>query len=199
MVVGNFRDLFAALAASAASLTGLLFVAISVAPNRPEGTRPAVIEEVRAAASFISFTNVLAVSLFGLVPGNDIGYPAMVVGLAGLAFTAAGARSILGDPAARPHRRRQLLLITLLLATFGVECGAGIRLVVGSSARGPIELIGDCLAASVLIGVARAWELVGARDTGIFTSLAVLAGLHRGRPTEGAPGVPAPQETPPAP
>ena len=36
------------------------------------------------------------------------------------------------------------------------------------------ELLGDVLVAMLLIGIARAWELVGDRDTGIVSSLAVL-------------------------
>jgi hypothetical protein len=38
MVFGAYRELFTAIATSAAALTGLLFVAISVAPELP-GTR----------------------------------------------------------------------------------------------------------------------------------------------------------------
>ena len=75
MVFGTYRDLFTAVAASAASLTGLLFVAISVAPRSSRADRRDVVRQVRAAASLLAFTNVLSVSLFGLVPGNNVGYP----------------------------------------------------------------------------------------------------------------------------
>jgi hypothetical protein len=37
----------------------------------------------------------------------------------------------------------------------------------------------------LIIGIARAWELVSSRDTGIFTSIAVLAG-HEGDPKDPA-------------
>ena len=43
-----------------------------------------------------------------------------------------------------------------------------------------LDIIGDVLIASLLIGIARAWELVGNWDTGIVSSIALLAG-HRGR------------------
>jgi hypothetical protein len=36
--------------------------------------------------------------------------------------------------------------------------------------------IGDVLIASLLIGIARAWELVGEWDTGIVSSVALLFG-----------------------
>jgi hypothetical protein len=50
----------------------------------------------------------------------------------------------------------------------------------------------NVLVASLLIGIARAWELVGARDTGLFASLAVLSG--RGRPSGQSDNVAATSE-----
>ncbi len=111
---------------SAGALTGLLFVALSVAPRPRMAEHPNVIRQVRAAAALIAFTNALAVSLFGLVPHNPIGYPAAVAGVVGLLFTLGGLRSILADPAARPRIRSQIELIMLLLAVFGVEIVAGV-------------------------------------------------------------------------
>ncbi len=40
-------------------------------------------------------------------------------------------------------------------------------------------MIGNVLVASLLIGVARSWELVGDRDTGISASIAALTGHER--------------------
>jgi hypothetical protein len=84
-----------------------------VAPRHPLSPGPAVIQQVRAAAALLAFTNALAVSLFGLVPGNNVGYPAAVLGVIGILFTAAAIRSILSSPSTRTQRRRQLGLIIL--------------------------------------------------------------------------------------
>ncbi len=168
--------MFAALATCSAGLTGLLFVAMSVAPRHSSISSPTVIQQVRAAASLLAFTNTLAVSLFGLVPGNVLGYPATVMGVIGISFTAAGMRTILSSPSALHHIRRQLGLIILLLLTFGFEFAAGIDLILDPRAIGAVNLISNILVASLLIGIARAWELVGDRDTGIIASIAVLTG-----------------------
>ena len=72
MLSGTYAGLLEAVAACAATLTGLLFVAMTVTGRRSPSHRPAVVEQVRAAASIVAFTNALAVSLFGLVPGNNI-------------------------------------------------------------------------------------------------------------------------------
>jgi hypothetical protein len=91
VVLGDYREFLVAIAGAAGSLTGLLFVALSVAPRHPLNPGPTVIQQVRATAALLSFSNALAVSLFGLVPGNNVGYPAVVLGVIGILFTAAGA------------------------------------------------------------------------------------------------------------
>ena len=179
MVYGTYRDLFTAVAASAASLTGLLFVAISVAPRSSRADRRDVVRQVRAAASLLAFTNVLSVSLFGLVPGNNVGYPAVVLGIIGVLFTLAGVRSILADPAGRRRIRGQLGLIGLLMATFTAELATGFVVLGNGRNSAALDVLSNVVVASLLIGVARAWELVGDRDTGIISSIAALAGRER--------------------
>jgi hypothetical protein len=176
VVLGEYREFLAAIAGSAAALTGLLFVAMSVAPRHILSPWPAVIQQVRATAALLAFTNALAVSTFGLVPGNNVGYPAVVLGVIGLLFTAAGIRSIHSSPSTLSQRRRQLGLITLLVLIFGVELGAGIMLITDPRAVVPAQVICNALAASLLTGIGRAWELVGDRRTGITSSIAVLTG-----------------------
>ncbi len=176
MVFGTYRDLFTAIAGCAAALTGLLFVAISVASGRSQAARPGAARQFRAAASLLAFTNVLAVSLFGLVPQNNVGYPAVVVAVIGIMFTAAGVRSILVGSSVRLLLQHGLGLIGLLLLTFSVELTSGIAVMLNSSNHAALEALSNVLVACLLIGVARAWELVGDRDTGLITSIAVLAG-----------------------
>jgi hypothetical protein len=184
-----YRDLLTTIAEAAATLTGLLFVAISVAPSRRSAQDHSAVKEVRAAASLLTFTNALTVALFGLVPDANIGYPATVVGVVGLFFVAASPRTLVATKAADSKRGRQVEFIALLLALFGSELATGITLLVSPDRPGPLELLGNLLVASMLIGVARAWELVGDRDTGIVASIGVLTGRR--------PAI-LPGETPPA-
>jgi hypothetical protein len=176
MVRGTFGNLFAVVAGSAATLTGLLFVAMSVAKTRTKG-HPPVIREFRAAAALIAFINALTVSLFALVPGTNAGYPATILGLVGLFFTGAGTRTTLTLPELRKQRRPQLYLIVLLLVAFGCELIFGIALIGRPDRSWALEDVGYVLIASLLIGIARAWELVGDWDTGIVSSIALLLGL----------------------
>ena len=72
--------------------------------------------------------------------------------------------------------RGQLALIVLLMAVFGLGWW---RLHPRGDERGALTVVSNVLVASLLIGVARAWELVGDRDTGITASIAALAGRER--------------------
>jgi hypothetical protein len=183
VILGNYRDLFAAIAESSATLTGLLFVAMSVAPRRQPSVHSAVVLQVRAAAALLAFTSALAVSLFGLVPGNNVGYPATVLGIIGILFTAAGMRSIFGSTSDFRLLWQQsgLMVLVLLLLTFGFELGSGVVLILNSRSSTALMVVSNVLVASLLIGVARTWELVGDRDTGLLASIAVLSG-HAGTP-----------------
>lgn len=177
MVTGNFRDLFIAIAGSAGALTGLLFVALSVAPHPVRSSRRHVIQQVRAAAALLAFNNALVVSLFGLVPQTNVGYPAAALGVIGIMFAAAAARSVI---AAAPRSRRQWLsqmsLLNLLIVIFGTELVCAIYLLLHPGSTEPKQLIGYALVTSLVVGIARAWELVGDRDTGLSASIAVLTG-----------------------
>jgi hypothetical protein len=176
----SYRELFTAVATCAAGLTGLLFVAISVGPREAAADRPAIIQQVRAASALLAFTNALSVSLFGLIPASNAGYAAVTFGIIGILFTAASVRSIVSSPDVSAEQAlRQAGLIVLLLAAFGGELACGIGLISNNTAVFGPGFLSYTLVALLIIGIARAWERVGDRDTGVFASIAVLA--HRDR------------------
>jgi hypothetical protein len=183
MVVGGYRELFVAIAGSAATLTGLLFVALSVTPRRGAALGPAVILQVRTSAALLTFNNALAVSLFGLVPGTNAGIPSVVLGVIGITFSAAGVRSIRTSGSPDRQQLFQLELIALLLAIFGTELVSGI-IAIADPRSEAVQVISYALITSLIVGIARAWELIGDRDTGLAASIAVLLG-HR-PPSEAA-------------
>jgi hypothetical protein len=186
VVFGAYRDLFTVIATSAATLTGLLFVAMSVSESHGK-THPPVVREFRAAASLLAFINAFAVSLFGLVPRQNIGVPSAVLGVIGIFFSAAGMRATLALPVLEQRRRAQFALIAGLLVTFGFELFLAVALLLHSHRTWAVSDVGDVLIVSVLIGIARAWELVGNWDTGVLSSIAFLMGRPVDVPSDGAP------------
>jgi hypothetical protein len=74
------------------------------------------------------------------------------------------------------QRRPQLVLVIALLLVFGYEFVYGIELMINSHHGGALTALAFGLIASLLIGIGRAWELVGEWDTGIFASVGRLVG-----------------------
>src|ERR1700733_9028318 len=88
MTTASAHQFFSACASVGGALIGLLFVAISVAPERILGPDASDVHGVRAVATLTAFTNALTVVLFGLIPGFHAGDAAMVVAILGLLFIA---------------------------------------------------------------------------------------------------------------
>ncbi len=176
MLSGTYETLLTAIATSAAALIGLLFVAISVTDRHRPADQPVVIKQVRAAASILCFTNAITVSLFGLVPGNNIGYPATVTAVGGILFTLAGSRSIFASHLPRRYWWQQIAFIAGMLTVFAFELDSGLALLGQPHDASAAHELCDLLIILLIVGIARAWELVGDRDTGVLASLLALAG-----------------------
>lgn len=190
MAFGTYRELFAATAAAAGALTGLLFVALSVAPGRRRAFEHLAIQQVRVSAALLAFVNALAISLYSLVPGTRAGYPAAVMGVIGLLFTAAAIRTIRSSQATPRQQRQQVGLVVLLVLIFGAELAGGVASLANPRSVTPLEVISYAVVTSLIVGIERAWELVGDRDTGIVASLAVLTGRQPGGPGGSGPAAP---------
>lgn len=175
VITSSFALLYEVIAESAATLIGLLFVAVTVVKRRTSEDSEEI-GDFRAAASLFAFTNALVVSLYGMVPGNNTGYPSLIMGLLGVLFVGAGVRTTLAQPVSQQHRRHQLPLILGLTAVFGFQIVYGLRLLDHPRASSDLSIIGDVLIASLLIGIGRAWELVGNWDTGLISSIRYLFG-----------------------
>jgi hypothetical protein len=155
------HDFFAASAGVAGALIGLLFVAISVAPERVLGPEASEVHAVRAAATLTAFSNALTVSLFSLIPGFHTGGPATAVSLVGLAFIL---RAMLSVAPAWRDGRVQLLDFSFLVGlavVFVVQLVYAIQLDGHEADRNALQTVCVLVVVCFLIGIARAWELVG--------------------------------------
>ncbi|BBZ26153.1 hypothetical protein MMAD_04480 [Mycolicibacterium madagascariense] len=168
----EYREFFVAIAGAAAALIGLLFVAVSVFPERARQAQTQVAFHNRASAALLVLTNALVLSLAALVPGTTLGWWAVWMSVTVLMFVAATVRSLVGG---RTERGASLGVVVALLLLAGFEAYAGIRLVRSD----PTALSTLCyvLIGDLLVGISRAWQLVGLRDTGLLTSLRILAGF----------------------
>ena len=177
MAAEQFHDLFVASASVAGALIGLLFVAISVAHERLEDDNAPHIHRVGAAAALTTFVNALSVSLFGLLPGEELGGTAVAVSIIGVLFVVASLLSLW-----RVRRRgsgwtsaRDALFLVSILATLVVQLIGGLELGAHPANVGDARQIAITVIVCFLIGITRSWVLIGGPSIGLVSELGALA------------------------
>lgn len=186
MTTASAHEFFAACASVAGALIGLLFVAISVAPERILGPEASDVHGVRAAATLTAFTNALTVVLFGLIPGFNAGYGATVVAIVGLLFIIGALLRLFPTWRAKRIRLLDLTFLVGLLAVFVIQLLAGIGLQNDARDAGDLKTLCILVVVCFLIGIERAWELVGGPHIGISHQIVERVQEHREPPDDPA-------------
>lgn len=161
MTSTSAHGFFQASAAVAGALIGLLFVAISVSRENISGLDASEVHAVGAAAALTAFTNALTVALFGLIPRINVGGVAEVVALVGLLFVVGGLIRVIPAWRAKRVRLGDLVFLIGLLAVFVIQLIAGLGLERHNQDSSDLQTICVLVVVCFLIGIARAWKLVG--------------------------------------
>jgi hypothetical protein len=180
VVPEGLREFFAASAGVAGALIGLLFVAITVASERlARAEMGGQLYRIRASAALTAFTNALVVSLLALGTGQTIGPTAVAVAGAGLTFVAASLLSLVRLRQVHWRTLRDALFMVGLIITFAAQLISGIQLIVRPDDSGAVNTIVVLVVICFLIGIDRAWELVGGPSIGISKEVAALMRGHQ--------------------
>lgn len=127
MVPASYHDFFGGCATVAGALIGLLFVAISVSPEKLAGDTASPDHQVKAGAAFSAFVNTLVIALVALLPGTGLDDWSIALASTALASTV-GLIILLW----REHKERirlgQVFLLVVLIVLYGLQLANGIQL-----------------------------------------------------------------------
>jgi len=175
VVPENLHDFFVGSASVAGALIGLLFVAITVVGSRlTRGTVDAQLHRIRASGALTAFSNALTVSLFSLIPGHKIGYTAVAVGFAGLAFVAGSLISLIRMRDLRLSNLRDAVFLFGLAVAFVYQVFEGWTITDNAGDTGAMDSIAVIVVICFLVGIQRSWELIGAPSIAITHEVSEL-------------------------
>jgi amino acid transporter len=173
----SYHDFFAGCATVSGALIGLLFVAISVSPAKLAGDRASTDHQVKAGAAFSALVNTLVIALVALMPGTGLGEATIILAGAGLS-TSAGLIILLYRERQERIRPGQVIVLVVLIVLYGLELVYGILLNGSPRDVNQVSNLGTLAILFYLFAIARAWQMVGARDTGLLSTAAEMAQRH---------------------
>jgi hypothetical protein len=180
----SYHDFFGGCATVSGALIGLLFVAISVSPGKLAGDRASTDHQVKAGAAFSALVNTLILALVALMPGTGLGLASIILGAAGLS-TSAGLIILLYRERTERIGPGQIVLLAILIVLYALELAYGVLLDASPRDLNQVSNLGTLAIFFYLFAVARAWQLVGARDTGLLSRVAEMAQRHPGHVAPG--------------
>ena len=176
-MAAEFETFFLASSGASAALIGLLFVAVSIAPEKVFGSDAEAVRQAQALSAFTALANAFFISMASLIPDIKIGIVVTIVAFASAMQTLALLTLV-------KHWRAQSIVyrgVVLFLGSaliYALELAVGIQLWVAPGNRGSLDGLLELILGAYAIGLGRAWELLGAPRSGFVST---VAGLIRPR------------------
>jgi Na+/H+-translocating membrane pyrophosphatase len=170
MMPEGFTEFFLASAGTGGAFVGLLFVAISIGPQRTFGDLAGMgaPRQHLAEATFLTLLNGFVVSSLALIPGITVGWVAFVLGIAGILLALhlswLFARFHRHGAARYPLWKDLVRVVSLsLIATvvFAIESLVGLRLILRPTDVDAYRWLAAIIIGLYALGMLRAWTLLG--------------------------------------
>lgn len=146
------------------TLVGLIFIAISIMPDDALTGSASIEKQAIAASAFTALLNPLIVSLMALIPHTQhIGITILVMGLIGLISTFNAAIHLVRRPFHFMSILRKMSLVLAGLVFYGYELYYSVQSLLSPNNESPLVNVAPFLVILYVLGVTRAWELLGVR------------------------------------
>jgi hypothetical protein len=193
-VTTTYAEFFSGSATVAGALVGLLFVALSVSPERLRGDTASLEHQAIAATAFTALVDALFVSLIGLQPGGGLRYGAVILGGLGLTSSCGLAVRLWRSRSAAGLSRRWPYLLSIIIGVYTAQVVTGFA---GGTGTGEADLSVTFVYIMFGTGISRCWELLGLRGGGPLDLLTQsLSHRQTAPPTGPTPELPDPYPTP---
>ena len=168
MVPPEFANFFIASASAGGALVGLLFVAVSIAPEQIVAAQAPVERQAVSGSAFTALMNAFFISLFALIPNFNIGFIIIPFSFICLLTSLIQAWRLLRRTNNWQSLLRRAVLVIISFTLYGLEMWNGYQLFTYPSQPGNVYGLISCLLGAFAIGLIRAWELLGVRRYGFF-------------------------------
>ncbi len=180
MVPSEYANFFITAATAGGALIGLLFVAISLAPERVVLTSAPIESRIVAGSTFTAMMNAFFISLGALLPHTNIGWFALSFGIIGILNSLNQGRALLIPWPSWQNVLRRMWLTVLSLYIYIYELVCSIQLLLSPTNETPVSYLALSVVIIYIIALLRAWELLGAQRTGLLAWLNPLYDLSKG-------------------
>jgi hypothetical protein len=167
--VTTYADFFEGSATVAGALIGLLFVALSLAPERLRDNR-SIEHQAIAATAFTALVDALFVSLIALQPGSGVEYALIIFGALGLSSTIGLATRLWRSRHQVHLSSRWSLFIGIIICVYAAQLASGL---IPDTSTGYNDRASTFVYIMFAVGIARAWQLLGLKTGGVLDALGV--------------------------
>ena len=180
MLPAAYTPFFTAAVGSAGALIGLLFIAISIAPERTVGKSATPEREALAGNAFTALSNVFFISLVALIPAVTLGGALFALGGLSCVATIRLAASLFAGRWRRGRLSlvqiiRRFALVAASLTIYGTEVWLGARSLWGAE---PTTTTFSAAAILIVGGyglvLVRMWSLLGAQKDSFLAWFSLL-------------------------
>jgi hypothetical protein len=161
VVPAPYANFLVASTQASAALIGLLFVAVSIAPDRVFGAGAESTRKAMALSSFTAMANIFFVSFGSLIPDLTFGIMVVVAGVVAASQTLS-LLSLLGSWRREGSGVRGIALFAISMGLYVYEIVIGLQLLYGAPNNALFTELETLMLGIFSIGLARAWELLGA-------------------------------------